>query len=262
LARASEPTGPKVVVDDLVLDGSTDVAEAAWNQIVSEAKVETFSGDAWVEELREVYLRSGLRNHGYFNAEVTVEANVVSSNPILEHVVVHARVRGGAQYRLSGVQFRNVDSERHLAFSAEELRALVPLHDGDVFSVERVRQGIDALRKYYGSHGYIDSVAVPETKVDEMHQEIVLVMSLQEGFQFRLGNIEIIGLDSALEEKLRSKIRSGDILNFQLLADFYQEHKSELPEEVLPEDTEFHRNIKEQTADAFFDFRSCSQLKN
>jgi hypothetical protein len=96
----------------------------------------------------------------------------------------------------------------------------------------------------------------------ETHQQIALVLSLQEGPQFRLGNIEIVGLDSALETELRSKIMSGEILNYQLIADFYRDHKSELPEEVLPQDIEFHRNMKERTADALFDFRSCSQLQN
>jgi hypothetical protein len=98
--------------------------------------------------------------------------------------------------------------------------------------------------------------------IDDVHQQVALVVSLQEGLKFRLGDIEIIGLDSTLGKELRSKIRTGEILNFQLIVDFYQEHKSELPEEVLPEDTELRRNIKERTADALFDFRSSSQLQN
>ena len=104
-------------------------------------------------------------------------------------------------------------------------------------------------------------MASPDTEIDEMRQQIALVMSLQEGTQFRLGNIEIVGLDSALENELRSKMRPGDVLNFQLIVDFYQEHKAELPEEALPGDTEFHTNIKERIADASFDFRSCAQLQ-
>lgn len=262
LATASDPQGPKVVVDDLVLDGTTDVAEAVWKRIVSETKAKTFVGDAWVDELREVNLRDALQNQGYLKPETSAEAKVISSSPALEHVVVHARLRVGPRYTLSSIQFRNADSERHLAFSAEELRTLVPLHEGDFFSAEKVREAISALFKLYRSDGYIDFVATPKTEVDEMHQQIALVMSLDEGPQFRLGNIEILGLDSRLEKELRSKIRSGDVLNFQLIVDFYQEHKSELPEEVLPEDTQLHRNFKERTADALFDFRSCSQLQN
>src|SRR6267142_2245155 len=250
LATESDPRGPKVVVDDLVLDGTTDVAEAVWNRIVSETKAETFVGDAWVDELREVNLRDGLQNQGYFKPDISAEAKVSSSSPALEHVVVHVRLRAGPRYTLSSIQFRNADSERHLAFSAEALRTLVPLHEGDFFSVEKVREAIAALIKYYRSYGYIDFVAMPETEIDEMHQQIALVMRLQEGLQFRLGNIEIVGLNSTLEKELRSKFRSGDVLNFQLIVDFYQEHKSELPEEVLPEDTDIHRNVKERTADA------------
>ena len=264
LETASEPLGPKVVIDDLVLDGNTDVLQTVWNAVVSETKAKTFSGDSWLDELKVVDLRGGLRNRGYFKAEVSAEVRVISSSPVLEHVVVRAHVSGGPQYTLSDIRLRNLDSEeKHLAFSAEELRALIPLHDGDVFSVEKVREGLDALWRYYGSHGYIDFVAAPESpKFDEMHQQIALVLSLQEGLQFRLGNIEIVGLDPPLEKELRSKIKSGEILNLQLITDFYRDHKSALPEEVLPEDTVFHKNFKERTADALFDFRSCSQLQN
>jgi outer membrane protein assembly factor BamA len=262
LATASEPSGPKVFIDDLVLDGTTDVAEPVWNQIVSEVKGQTLSGDDWVIELTEIVLRGGLQNQGYFKAEAIAEAKVVSSSPVLQHVVLHTRVRGGPRYTLSGVRFHALCPDEHIAFSPEELRPLVPLHDGDVFSVAKVREGLEALSRYYGSHGYIDFVGVPETEIDEMHQQIALAFSLQEGTQFRLGNIEIVGLNSMLEDELRSKVRPGDILNIQLIKDFYREHKSELPEEVLPEDAAFLRHLKERTADAFFDFRSCSQLHN
>ena len=85
-----------------------------------------------------------------------------------------------------------------------------------------------------------------------------MLLSLDEGVQFRLGQIETVGLNARLESELRSTVRSGDVMN--LRADFYQNHKSELPEAVLPEDSQFRCNIKEKTVDALFDFRSCSQL--
>lgn len=66
LETASEPLGPKVVIDDLVLDGNTDVLQTVWNAGVSETKAKTFSGDSWLDELKEVDLRHGLRNRGYF----------------------------------------------------------------------------------------------------------------------------------------------------------------------------------------------------
>jgi len=260
LAGESEPAGPKVIIDDIVLDSSTDVAATVWNQIVSETKRQAFSGDNWVEELREVNFRGELQNHGYFTPDVAAEGKVVSSSPTLQHVVVHARVRGGIRYKLSDIQFRSQDPDRHLAYSTEELRILIPLHDGDIFSIEKVRNGIDALRRYYDSRGYIDFVAGVETQIDDTQQQIAVLLSLDEGIQFRLAEIETVGLDARHEKELRSIVKSGGVVNLQVIADFYRNHKSELPEEVLPEDTQFRRNIEQKTVDAFFDFRSCSQL--
>lgn len=257
---ASEPQGPKVIVSDVVLDNATDVPESVWNQIASETKNQTFSGSDWVEELQEVTLQRGLQNQGYMRAEVSAEAKVVSSSPVLEYAVVHVRVRGGPQYKLSGIQFRSVNPKEQPAYSAEELRPLIPLKDGDIFSTEQLRKGLNALRKYYTSRGYLDFVASPALRFDDTQEQIALVFELDEGPQFRVGNIEVLGLDSGLENDLRSKLRSGDILNLQLIADFYQDHKSQLPEDALPEDTEFNANIRERAADVRFDFRNCAQL--
>jgi outer membrane protein assembly factor BamA len=262
LVMAPDPPGPEIVIDDVTLDGAADVPDTVWNRIVSEIKATRFIATGLRDELQEVGLRGGLQDFGYFNPLVSAQVKVITSSPTLQHVSVSAHVNAGSRYTLSKVQFRSVDSSQlHLPFPAEELRPLVPLRDGDIFSGQKVREGLDALRKYYRSDGYIDFVSVAEFKIDELHQQITLVIVLQEGPQFRFGNIEVLGLDSALENELRSKIRSGDLVNFQLIVDFYQEHKSELPDEDLPEDTAFIPHIKEGTADALFDFRSCAQLQ-
>jgi hypothetical protein len=258
----ARPPGPEVIIDDVTMDGATDVPDTVWNQIVSEIKATKFVGTDWINGLQEVGLRGGLQNYGYFEAVVGAQVKVITASPTLQHVSISTHVNAGPQFQLANVQFRNEDSsETDISFSAEELRPLVPLHDGDIFRVPKVREGLDALRKYYSSHGYIDFVSVPELKIDDMRQQITLVIALQPGPQYRLGNIEDLGLNSALENQLRSRIRSGDLLNFQLMVDFYREHKSELPDEVLPDDTQFIRQMRERTADALFDFRSCAQLQ-
>jgi outer membrane protein assembly factor BamA len=261
LARESEHTGPNVIIDDIVLDGDADVPEPVWNRAVSQTKGERFSGDGWVDEVSDVFLVAGLQNQGYFKASITATPELVSSSPTLQHFILHVNVRGGAQFRLSSVQIRSSDPSLQLAFSTEELRSFVPMQDGDVFGLQKVREGLEALERHYNSHGYRDFVASLEMSVDEMHQQIALILSLQEGFQFRVGTIDVVGLNSALESELRSKIKSGETLNLELIENFYHDHKSELPEEVLPFDTVFHENVKERTADVFFDFRSCSQLQ-
>jgi len=45
-------------------------------------KGETFSGDAWVDELRDVYLLGALQNQGYLKAELTANTELVSSSPV------------------------------------------------------------------------------------------------------------------------------------------------------------------------------------
>jgi outer membrane protein assembly factor BamA len=111
------------------------------------------------------------------------------------HVSVTAHVEEGLQYRLGTIQFRSSNLDVPLAFGAEELRKQIPMNEGDVFSAAKIRASLDALNHSYRSNGYIDFVAEPLIDVDDSHQRISLIMELDQQKQFRLGKIEVFGLD-------------------------------------------------------------------
>jgi len=60
--------------------------------MISDIKATKFVGTDWVDELREVGLRGGLQNYGYFEPLVSAQAKVITSSPTLQHVFVSAHV--------------------------------------------------------------------------------------------------------------------------------------------------------------------------
>lgn len=84
-------------------------------------------------------------------------------------------------------------------------------------------------------------------------------MWLDQGIQFRFRAVDVLGLDASLEDQLRVNVRSGEVINFELIKRFYDENRSLLPADFLPQDIELHRYETQGLADALFDFRSCSQ---
>jgi outer membrane protein assembly factor BamA len=64
------------------------------------------------------------------------------------------------------VQFRSADPDVPLAFPPEQLRKMVPLRDGGIFDVSKLREGFDALKKLYDSSGWMDFTPAPNFDIE------------------------------------------------------------------------------------------------
>ena len=116
----------------------------------------------WVAAFTNVALRGAWQDRGYFRVEFTSEARSLGGNSSEERFQIDAHVSEGLQYHLGDIRF--VDGT---AIPDAELQRVIPLRGGELFNVGLVRKGIEALTKLYGSHGYIDFTAVPDTEIDD-----------------------------------------------------------------------------------------------
>jgi len=251
---------PKLIIDDLEFDGTIHLPEEALAQLVAEIKHHEFQADSdWLGELAEVPVRNAWQEQGYFRVLPTAESQVLSADSATRHVSVTVHVNEGPQYRLSEVRFQSAEDPRltEELFSFAELRQQIPLRDGDLFNVEKIRDGLDALSRLYGSKGYVDFTAEPRTDVDNERKTVALTIVLSKEQQYRVASVEILGLDPGLESLLRSLIRPGEIFNPQILNNFYKEHKSVLPPGAAPEDDEVLRDVRNATLALHLDFRPC-----
>lgn len=141
--------------------------------ITEEIKSHNVDGCETPNEMAE-RARDLLQQRGYFKAlvEEPPRSTLVGSTeqPQLDLLL---EIKLGAIYRLAHINFRDTP------FGADELRAAVPLVDGEVFNVEKVRQGLKNLRDVFHEHGYTEFVPVPALEVDDEHQLITLTFNLE-----------------------------------------------------------------------------------
>ena len=52
-------------------------------------------------------------------------------------------------------------------FSVDELRGQFPIADGDIVHVDKIRKGLEDLRRLYVSQGFIDFTPVSNTETDD-----------------------------------------------------------------------------------------------
>ena len=287
---------PKVIVDDVVFDGPTSLPASIREQLVADLKghAARSSGSEWLEEWNEVAIRGAWMDEGFFKMTSSAKAQIISSDATEQHVSVTVHVDEGMQYRLKDIRFRkspddwlvqnddNGASEDEIArngktslrkkvasddieqlgfgeptFPPEELRKRVPLVDGGLFSTNQIREGLDALKKLYGSYGYINFVTVPITEVDDHNGMISLILELDEGKQFRIRSVDVQGLDPQTRGALKWRLQPGDLFNYEFFKDFFTDNKNILPSGASPLNAELRKNEKSGTVDIRFVFPSC-----
>ncbi|MFL1467524.1 outer membrane protein assembly factor BamA [Marinobacter sp. HN1S83] len=127
-----------------------------WNSITNADKYarERLSGD--LETLRSFYL-----DRGYL--DFNVESSQVSISPDKKQVFIAIALNEGPQYTVSDVQLRG-----ELIVDEEELRELITIEEGDVFSRSMMTAVSERLSRRLGREGYAfaNVNAVPEPSDD------------------------------------------------------------------------------------------------
>jgi outer membrane protein insertion porin family len=102
--------------------------------------------------------------------------------------------------------------------STEFLGRLFAMQQGDVFSTEKLRNGIKNLTKVYSQFGYIDYVGEPQIDVVPQSNKIDLTINVDEGKQFFVRRIEFTGNTTTRDKVIRREllIDEGDVYNSTL----------------------------------------------
>lgn len=79
--------------------------------------------------------------------------------------------------------------------SLEQISALLTIKPGDVYSIDKLRRGLDAVRNAYLRMGYVDVRIATRELRDETRPEVDLLLIIDEGQQFKTGMITVAGND-------------------------------------------------------------------
>jgi len=231
--------GPKVKVGDIKIVGNTAYS-SHW--VISQMKnshpygvpysiflenlfAKTFD-EAKLEEDKE-RVRQAYQDHGYFNATVLDETVKIvpkggrgwrlplikMNNPGI-YADITLPVQEGRLYHLHEAKFMGVKLFR----DPTVLLNLFGMHQGDVFSTDKLRKGIENMRKLYGQFGYIDFVPEPSFDVVPNTDQIDLTLTADEGKQFFIRRIDFSGNTTTRDKVIRREILldEGDMFNTQL----------------------------------------------
>ena len=232
--------GPKVKVGDITITGNK-AEPSRWvvwqmknlhpygvpHSLVAENLFAKTFDQAKLEEDKQRIVQ-GYQDHGYFQAK-TLE-DTVRIIPVGGHgwrlplfltrgqgiaANITIPVEEGKLYKLEKANFVGVKVFR------EPEAVLLPLfgmRQGDVFSTDKLRKGLENMRKLYGQFGFINFVPEPSFDFTPNTDKIDLTITADEGKQFFIRRIDFSGNTTTRDKVIRRQILldEGDMFNTQL----------------------------------------------
>lgn len=145
-------------------------------------------------------IRSFYQNRGYLEFEI--ESTQVQITPDRRDIYVTINVREGERYTVSDVRFGG-----NLLLGEAELRRLLRIKPGEVFSRERLTESTKAMTERLGDEGYAfaNVNAVPE--IDREKRTAVFTFFVDPGRRVYVRRVNIAGNTRTRDEVIRREVR-------------------------------------------------------
>ncbi len=160
------------------------------------------------EQVRPVY-----QQHGYLRAklgppEIRLTGN--PSRPLPEAVPVYVPIVPGAAYHWQGAQWSG-----NAALTTALLNELLGLNKGEIANGLAVEAAVDRIREEYGHRGYLEARADPQPVYDDQAHTLAYRVTIEEGPQYRYGDLVITGASIAAEKRIRGAwpIADGEVFD-------------------------------------------------
>ena len=181
---------------DKQIEGDFESSTSNWTSWYSkddQYSREKLSGD--LEKLQSYYM-----DRGY--ADFDVESTQVSISPDKRKMYVVASIKEGEVYKISDIKLTGT-----LVVREEDLRKLIQVKDGEVFSRKKVEQSVDAITAALSNIGYAFADVNPLPAIDKETREVGLNFFINPGKRVYVRRIVFKGNLRTEDEVLRREMR-------------------------------------------------------
>ncbi len=133
----------------------------------------------------ELTILSFLQNEGYADAKVHIKT---LESPKSDRIIIDVNVDKGTLYHVSDISITG-----NKLFTKEQILEKIPTKEKGVYSPEKLRQSVSAIKDMYGAKGYIDAQIIPESILSEDNKEYAVNFQIEEGARYRIGLVKVFG---------------------------------------------------------------------
>jgi outer membrane protein insertion porin family len=164
-----------------------------WYTKADQYSKQKLTGD--IEALRSFYL-----NRGYL--EMQVESTQVSITPDKRDIYITINVSEGDKFTVGDVKL-----EGEMFGREEELRGLIDLKNGDVYSGEKLAESVKKISERMGNFGYAFANVNANPEINRDKKEVSFTVLIDPGKRVYVRRINIAGNTKTRDEVIRRELR-------------------------------------------------------
>lgn len=163
-----------------------------------------------------IYLERGYLKAAFSEAQAKVAQQ--DADKILVDVALVAEP--GHQYNFTTLEWSGLS-----VFSPEQLGQLLHLERGKPANAIQLGIDLTAVQKVYGTRGYMAAHITPVPQMDDESRTVAYQLQVQEGDVYRMGELEIRGVDNPTARRLvlAWKLKDGDTYDSSYAERFMKE---------------------------------------
>jgi outer membrane protein insertion porin family len=139
---------------------------------------------------------------GYLRAAFGPPKVAPETSPECKGVAVALTVDEGAIYVWDKATW-----EGAAGLSAQELDAALGMRNREVANAVKIAKGLGLVRRAYGRKGYLGARIRPASEFDDTARSVSYRFQVDEGAQYRMGELTVTGLDEVATNNLRGRWR-------------------------------------------------------
>ena len=148
-----------------------------------------------LESLRSFYL-----NRGFL--EFTIESTQVSITPDMQDIYITVNITEGPEYTVSEVKLAG-----EMLLPESDLRHLIKIAPGEVFSRERLTESVKLITDRLGDDGYAFANVNASPQLDKEKRQVAFTFFIDPGRRVYVRRINITGNNRTRDEVIRREMR-------------------------------------------------------
>lgn len=197
--------GNKIFTQEELLD-QFELSVGGWFSFFSSSDQysrEKLSGD--LDKLRSYYLDRGYLNYNNISTQVSI-------SPDRKSIYVTINIEEGEKFIVDKITFSG-----ELILTQDQLKLLMPLQKGDVYSAAAVSFAEERIKENFGYQGYAFAKVVTVPKLDKQKKTVELNLFLEPGKKVYINRINFSGNEMTNDQVLRREVRlmEGGVLSTQ-----------------------------------------------
>ncbi|MFB3924095.1 MAG: POTRA domain-containing protein [Terriglobia bacterium] len=193
-----------ILIQQVDLRGTAQVESAALQ--AAQSLVGKDYAEASVSSFASSNLAPAYGQRGYLRVAFGSPAvRVLKTSPAETAVGVTILIHEGPQYRLGEIHWTG-----NKVFPASELAQSTHVVPGEPVNTVQLQQDLEAIRDMYSAKGYLQAAIEPRLTLEDAARTAVYEIQVREGDLYRMGKLEITGIEpfriESLEKKCKMKI--------------------------------------------------------